>query len=261
MNRESPARALLVVASTALVCSILVTVTAVSLQPIQRAYGDLERIRFIVAVSGPPVPVASMSDLEVITAYQALEPRVVDLERDRFDMAYDPRLLASQAGEASAAVAIPAQQDLAALGQRPRHVTVYLVREAAQLRRLILPVYGAGMWSTIHGFLALEADLNTIADITFHEHGETPGIGDRIQRPDWLARWRGRRLFDEQGELRFRIVRGEVDPASPGAAFAVDGLAGATVTTDGVTNLIRYWLGPHGFGPLLRTRSEQEWGP
>jgi len=121
----------------------------------------------------------------------------------------------------------------------------------ALVLRIILPVYGQGMWSTIYGFLALENDLNSIADITFYEHGETPGIGDQILRPDWQARWRGRKLFDEQNQLRFRIVRGGINAESPNATYEVDGLAGATVTVNGVMNLVRYWFGPHGFAPFL----------
>jgi Na+-transporting NADH:ubiquinone oxidoreductase subunit C len=128
---------------------------------------------------------------------------------------------------------------------------VYLVRDGDELRRIILPVYGQGMWSTIYGFLALESDLTTIAEMTIYEQGETPGIGDAILRPDWQARWRGRKLYDEQNILRFSIARGTIRSDSTDAAYTVDGLTGATVTTDGVMNLIRFWLGPYGFAPFL----------
>jgi Na+-transporting NADH:ubiquinone oxidoreductase subunit C len=253
MDNESPLKAILVVTATALVCSVLVTVTAVTLQPIQRAYQDLERIRFIVRISGVAEGVDEMSELEVIGAFQDLDARIVDLDQGIFDTSFNPDTFDTRnlAADPRFSVAIPAEQDVARLGRRSRLVTVYLVRDDADLQRMILPVYGQGMWSTIYGFLAIESDLNTIADITFYEQGETPGIGDLILRPDWQARWRGRKLYDEQNTLRFNIARGVVRADGLEAVYTVDGLTGATVTTDGVRDLVRYWFGPHGYAMFL----------
>ncbi len=253
MDKESPLKAIIVVTATALLCSVLVTLTAVTLQPIQKAYADLERIRFIIGISGVEDSVDEMSELEIIVAYQDIDVRLVDLQRGAFDSSYDPDAfdMWKAAADPQLNVPIPADEDVARLGQRSSLVTVYLVRDGEQLQRLILPVYGQGMWSTIYGFIALENDLNTIADITFYEHGETPGIGDLILRPDWQAKWRGRKLYDEQNLLRFRIIRGEVNASSPDAAYQVDGLTGATVTANGVMNLIHYWFGSHGFARFL----------
>ena len=72
--------------------------------------------------------------------------------------------------------------------------------------RVILPIHGQGMWSTLYGYLALEADLNTIAAMSFYEQTETAGLGDQIQRSDWQAQWQGRQLFDGQGDVRFRVA-------------------------------------------------------
>lgn len=253
MDNESPVKALIVVTATALVCSILVTVTAVTLQPIQRAYADLERIGFIVGLSGLADAVQDLSELELIVTYQGIDARLVDLQSGGFDSSDDPRNfdMRQAAADAQRNVAIPSDADVARLGQRSRLMPVYLVRDGDALRRLILPIYGQGMWSTIYGFIALESDLNTIAGISFYEHGETPGIGDRILNPDWQAKWVGRRLYDEDDALRLRVVRGEVSADSPAMAFEVDGIAGATVTVNGVSNIVQYWFGPHGYAQFL----------
>ena len=73
--------------------------------------------------------------------------------------------------------------------------------------KIILPISGYGLWSTMYGFIALETDGNTVADITFYAHGETPGLGDFISKPAWRALWRGKRVFDESGKLRSRSSR------------------------------------------------------
>jgi Na+-transporting NADH:ubiquinone oxidoreductase subunit C len=253
MDNESPLKAILVVTATALVCSVLVTVTAVTLQPIQRAYQDLERIRFIVAISGVADAVDELSDLEVIGAFQDLDARIVDLDQGIFDTSFDADTFDTRnlTTDPQLSVAIPAEQDVARLGRRSSLVTVYLVRDDADLQRMILPVYGQGMWSTIYLLIAIEIDINTIAEFSFYDQVETPGIGDRILQPDWQARWRGRKLYDQQNTLRFSIARGVVSPDGLEAVYTVDGLTGATVTTDGVQNLIRYWFGPHGYAMFL----------
>lgn len=199
MDNESPLKALIVVTATALVCSVLVTVAAVTLQPIQRAYQDLERIRFIVGISGTTETVEEMSELEVIGAFQDLDARIVDLERGFFDDTYNPNTFDTSelAADPQFSVPIPADQDSANLGRRSRLVTVYLLQDGDALRRIILPIYGQGMWSTIYGYLAIGSDLNSIADMTIYEQGETPGIGDAILRPAWQAQWRGKKLYDE----------------------------------------------------------------
>jgi Na+-transporting NADH:ubiquinone oxidoreductase subunit C len=148
-------------------------------------------------------------------------------------------------------VAIPTGLDRAGLGRRNIFAPAYLVWRNNEFERIILPIRGNGMWSTLYGYIALESDLNTIAEATFYEQNETPGMGDQITRPDWLARWRGRRIYDERGEIHFAVAVGKVDPGSLSAAFEVDALTGATVTTDAVTELIHYWFGPHGYQPFL----------
>ena len=228
-----------------------------TLQPIQRAYQDLERNRFIVQMSGLMDAADELSDREIIAAFQDLDARIVDLDQGVFDETYNPDTFDTRkvSGSPEFSVTIPTDQDMAGLGRRSRLVTVYLVWDGGDLERIVFPIYGQGMWSMLHGLLALESDLNTIADVTFYEQAETAGIGDQILRPDWQARWRGRKLFDERRTLQFSIAQGTIDPDSPEAAYEVDALTGATVTANGVTNLVRYWFGPHGFAPFLENFS------
>ena len=259
MNNDSTLKALLVVGLTALACSVVVTTTAVTLQPIQRAYQDLERNRVLVGIAGLAEQVAELSDRQVVSLFQELEARVVDLDTGTFDDSTSADDLDSQAAanDPEQSVAIPADEDVAALGRRARRIVVYVVPRADGIERMILPVYGQGMWSTMYGFIALDSDLNTIAGITFYEQAETAGIGDQILRADWRARWVGRKLYDPEGTLRFRVSNQTVDPQSPEALYHVDAISGATVTTDAVSNLVAYWLGEHGFQPFIDSLRER----
>ena len=254
MRADSPAKAFIVVLLVALLASALVSTSVVLLRPIQLENRMLDLSRNVVRLSGL-VPVdADLSDEELIARYRTLDLRVVDLGTGMFDTeldpyGFDPR---KAAADRDKNVAIPESLDLARLRQRARHARIYLVWDDLTLLRIILPVYGVGMWSTIYGYVVLENDFNTIADATFYEHAETPGIGDQITRPDWLAKWRGKKIFDERGALRFAVAVGPLDAESSAALYQVDALTGATVTADAVTALVHYWFGPHGFQPMLK---------
>ena len=95
-----------------------------------------------------------------------------------------------------------------------------------ELDRIILPVRGAGMWSMIYGYIALQADLNTVAGMTFYEQNETPGLGDQITRKHWLEQWQGREVYNDQGKPVFRVSDDTVRPGSDAVRYEVDALSG-----------------------------------
>jgi Na+-transporting NADH:ubiquinone oxidoreductase subunit C len=154
--------------------------------------------------------------------------------------------------------ALPGAQDIALIKRRENLTTVYLVEQGGELETLILPVRGYGLWSTLHGFIALKGDLNTVVGFGFYQHGETPGLGGEVDNPKWKSLWNGKTLFDDNGKLAVEIIKGSVDPQSAKAEHQVDGLAGATLTTKGVNNLLHFWLGENGFGPLLANLKKGE---
>ncbi|MCA8975585.1 MAG: NADH:ubiquinone reductase (Na(+)-transporting) subunit C [Planctomycetes bacterium] len=108
------------------------------------------------------------------------------------------------------------------------------------LEALVLPISGRGLWSTLYGFLALDADKNHVRGITFYKHGETPGLGGEVENPQWQAQWKGKTVFDADGKLAsIKVKKGKVDPGIPAEkAHSVDGLSGATITSNGVTNFV-----------------------
>lgn len=109
----------------------------------------------------------------------------------------------------------------------------------------VLPIYGKGLWSTLYGFLAIDADGQTIRGITFYEHGETPGLGGEVENPGWQAKWDGKKAY-EGDDVVIEVVKGQASGDSE-----IDGLSGATITTKGVSNFVQYWLGPEGFKTFL----------
>lgn len=115
----------------------------------------------------------------------------------------------------------------------------------------VIPVNGMGLWDAIYGFLAIKTDGDTVIGISWYDQKETPGLGANISEPEWQSQFPGKHIFQESanGQTNFQtaplgiiVVKGKVKEVlgnSPKALSAVDGMAGATLTGNGVTDSYR----------------------
>jgi Na+-transporting NADH:ubiquinone oxidoreductase subunit C len=241
---------------TTLLCvvfSVLVSGVSVALKDRQEENKRLDKIKNVLSVAGLIEPGEKVSREELTDRFsENLEPRLVDLRTGEYvegvdALAYDQRK-AAQDPETSR----PAPPDPAKVRRIPDRAQVFLVKDGG----VILPIEGYGLWSTLYGFIALDADTNTIRGITYYQHGETAGLGGEVDNPRWKALWHGRKAFDEKGGVAIHVKKGEAGPPQE-EPYAVDGLSGATLTSNGVSNMLRFWLGPNGFGPYLKEYRRQ----
>ena len=246
--KNSPAKTLLVPLIVSLVCAVLVAGAAIALRP--QYLANLEQSRQTNVLAAADLRTDGQS---IEAAFQQIEARVVDLSSGEYAPEINPATLeqAQRSGASLAAVAVPPDLDVAVIKERSRYAVVYLRYEGERLDMIILPVYGYGLWSTMYGYVALEGDANTIVGLRFYQHGETPGLGAEIDNPRWQALWRGKKVYDDALDLRIEVIKGPATRSGDRAAYEVDGISGATLTGQGVTNLLRYWFGEHGFGPYL----------
>ena len=247
-NKDSIKSTITVALLLCLVCSVIVASSAVLLRPMQQANKALDLKKNVLMAAG-----IETKGQDINALFNQFTPRIVDLETGRYvtDMnaeTYDQRKASK---DPALSDALNADDDIASIGRRAHYATVYLLEKEGKLERIILPVKGYALWSTLYGFLALESDGNTVAGLGFYEHAETPGLGGEIDNPRWKALWPGKKIFDEQGNLAIKLVKGSVSSSDPQAAYKVDALSGATLTSNGVDNLVHFWLGKNGFGPYL----------
>lgn len=264
-NKDSLQNVLMVAVGVCLVASIVVSGTAVMLKPTRIANQEADRYKNILVAAGlfqeGETPVSEVDEL-----FQQFELRVVDFEQNRVltpeeastegvDVSSYNQRQASKDPDMSKD--IPGTEDIASIGRRARYSIIYLLRdESGGIDKVVLPVHGYGLWSTMYGYLALEGDMNTVAGITFYDQKETAGLGGEVDNPDWKAIWPGKKIY-ENGNVALEVVKGSVDPSSRGAEHKIDGLSGATLTSRGVHNLVHYWLGEEGFKPVLKQLETQ----
>jgi len=256
MSHESVKKTIGVALGVCLVCSVLVSTAAVLLKDIQKENRKQEKLKNIL-IAGDLY--TEGSNIQAIFS-DRIRPEIIVLKagetisRDDYDdvlnienfdiktISRDPRMSRP----------IPGDQDKAQIRRVPDYMIVYKVKEKDRMTKLILPVYGNGLWDRMYGFIALDRDLRTIKGFTFYEHSETPGLGGEVDNPRWKKLWVGKQAYDIEGRVKISVIKGAVDPAGPEATYQVDGLSGSTLTTRGVHNLVRFWLGDQGYGPYIQ---------
>lgn len=248
-NNESIGKTFGVVIGLCLVCAVVVAAAAVGLRPTQNENKLLDSQKNVLASVG------LLKEGSVKELYSKhIRERLVNLETGEFAdqdaSKYDYRKMMKDLNGSNA---LEGSDDLAKIKRVAKLAPVYIAYnegvDSGKVSAVVLPVHGYGLWSTMHGFLALDTDGNTIKALNYYEHGETPGLGGEIQNPKWVAQFVGKKLFDEQGKPAIKVLK--PGNAVPTSAHDVDGLSGATLTSNGVQYTFDFWAGAKGFAPFL----------
>ena len=226
--------------------SSVLAVLATELKPTQLAAAEFDRQKNVMMAaglieSGDPRP---REELEAL--YQKQVKRIVIDTRDGTVAA--GKTVADLVGLNAAARKADSKHKVAF-----RMIETALTADGI-LDAIILPVSGKGLWSTLYGYLALDADKNHVKGIQFYKHGETPGLGGEIENPKWTAMWKGKEILNDQGELvSITVKKGKVNQSVESEKrHAVDGLAGATITSKGVGKFVLRDL--RAFGTYLQKK-------
>lgn len=250
MADEHPAKPFYSVLVLAFVCSALVAGAAVGLRPMQEANKQLDQKKHILYAAGLYEENADIAQL-----FSQVKIKVVDLETGEF---VGPETVSPQGYKQSKAAftnelgkALDSGDDIAKLSRVEKYSLVYLIGETNNIKEVILPIRGKGLWSTMYAYVALESDLSTIKGVSFYEHGETPGLGGEIENVRWQSGWQGKKIYAKDGQVELNFAKGKSTLRDDAALYEIDGLSGATLTTKGVDNLMKFWFGPHGFQTFL----------
>ena len=226
-------------AAVCIVCSFLVSTSAVTLKDRQDANALLEKQKNVLMAAGLMKVGETLNRDQIKQRFSEIEVVVLDLKTGTtYSKAKTPDQFDSMLQTANN----PKQN---------QYQAIYQVLQEGKIELIVLPIVGKGLWSTMYGFLALEGDLNTIRGITYYQHGETPGLGGEVDNPRWKAKWVRRKVYDEQWNPAIRVIKGSAGSVEE-APYEVDGLSGATLTSRGVSAMLKHWLGDEGYGPFLK---------
>jgi Na+-transporting NADH:ubiquinone oxidoreductase subunit C len=211
----------------------------------------LDKMKNVLAVAGLIQSGETPSREELSRRFETkLEPHLIEIETGSYVDVDDPMAYDQRKASTDPARSTVAPENLAKVRRIPNHAQIFLLREDGEINGIILPIEGYGLWSTLYGFVALEPDAQTIRGITYYQHGETAGLGGEVDNPRWKALWPGRLVYDDSGEVAIRVNKGRAG-AVEDDPYRVDGLSGATLTSNGVTNMLHFWLGENGFASYL----------
>lgn len=105
--------------------------------------------------------------------------------------------------------------------------------------KYVFPVTGQGLWDAIWGYVALEPDLNTIAGVVLDHKGETPGLGAEIATAKHQALYKGKQIFENGEFVSVTLVKGGAKKDGANYVHEVDAITGGTKTSDGVSAMLR----------------------
>jgi len=221
MNRDSNAYTFLFATLMVLVVASSLAFTASSLKDLQNANVRKEKMQNILATIGIQTDREKAESLykKYITAKLSLtQAGTVDQEVDAFEIKLNNELKK------------PASEQRFPLYEANVEGEIFY----------IVPLRGAGLWNAIWGYIALEEDKNTIKGAVFDHTGETAGLGAEITQQWFQDRFLGEKVFDADGNLvGINVSKTNNDPKDLDKDdHEVDAISGATITGDGVTDMI-----------------------
>ena len=235
MNKQSNSYTILYIIVLVLVVGSALALTAMALKPRQQETADADKKRQILAsvhVVAEASEIASTFDKYVTDQF------IVNEKGERIgDNAFAVNV-ANQSKESAA----------------ERQLPVYVCTMPGDgATKYILPVYGAGLWGPIWGYVALDADGSTVFGAYFAHQGETPGLGAEIEKPAFSDQFEGKQMFKDGRFLPVTVVKAGQKPL--GDEDYVDAVSGGTITSKGVAAMLSDCLSPYkNFLETLRNK-------
>lgn len=223
MNKQSNVYTVFYIIIMVVVVGVALAYTSMSLKDRQNDNVAADKMRQIIS----SLRIAPEEDVKAQFAAVITDQYLVDAQGQRID------------GDAFAVNVANEVKKPAAERQLP----VYEAHVADGSLKYIIPVYGAGLWGPIWGYVALDDDASTIYGAFFNHEGETPGLGAEITKEAFSSQFQGKEMF-KNGELLPVAVVKAGQTTTNGADY-VDGISGGTITSKGVSAMLEDCFAPY----------------
>jgi len=205
---------------------------SVVLKPAQERQIELDTKKKIL---GAVMDISSIKDpKELLALYdKKVKSEVVDINGEP--------VTTDEKGAAVIAEKVNIQKNYRFAADKRQYPVYKFIGESGEVEAYIFPMFGAGLWDWISGYIALEDDLNTIKGVAFDHKSETPGLGARITSSEIQQRFVGKKIFEGGDLVSVAMVKGEGNQGL--TEHQVDGMSGATLTGKGVNAMLKAYLG------------------
>lgn len=229
MQKSSNAYLLVFVTVLTVVCALLLAGVSMALKVPTQKNEALEQKRKILGA------VLDINGMQNSTVEKLYDTRIVSVVVDRDG---------NELKEDAAKINVEQQYKTGSPSKLPIYKFVSDV-DSTKFESYVLPVYGNGLWDNIWGFVSLGGDFNTIKGAVFDHKAETPGLGARIAEADIQNRFVGKKLFKEDGTFKgVKMQKGEKgSDAYTSEDHQVDGMSGATMTANGLNEMLVAYFG------------------
>lgn len=226
MHKDSNKATFLFASTMVIVIAILLSVAAIILGPYQARNTKIEKMENILSSIGIK---STSEDTEKMFSQYITEQVVLNSKGEPVN-----------GGTAAFDIDLKKELDKVKTGNQDKELFPLFVCQKEKKSFYIIPVRGKGLWGPIWGFIALEEDMNTVYGVSFGHKSETPGLGAEIEAEKFQEKFIGKKIFDEKGNF----VSVKVTKGSSGSTniHGVDGVSGATVTSDGVSEMFQRTL-------------------
>lgn len=233
MNKQSNTYTIFYIIAVVVIVGAALAITATSLRPMQQANADADKMKQIlysVHVS------TDNSDVAATFAQHITEQLLVNADGDI--------VTTVTSGSDDTTVFDTDVNEQSRLADNERKLPVFVCRTDDGTDKLILPVYGAGLWGPIWGYVAVDSDGSTIYGAYFSHASETPGLGAEIEKPAFQDEFIGKQLIVNDKFMPIAVVKAGQRPALPDQDY-VDGISGGTITSKGVGAMLDNCLSPY----------------
>ena len=209
--------------SIAIVCSLLLSLASEGLKDLRNKNIEIDKKKNILTAIGIDVDKFTILDVDKSFIENDIDTLIISLDGNVADIKLNDinELENKQNGKVS---------------YYYNSKEVLPLYKAKAKNVIIIPISGKGLWSSLFGYFAIDADnFSTVQGITFYAHGETPGLGAEISKEWFQSNFIGKEIYDEGELLSIRVTK----PGLANGLYEVDGISGATITSNGVTALLK----------------------
>ena len=208
----------------------LLSFTRMQLGPIQKVQVEIDTKKKIL---GAVMDISSLTPDEILSLYsEKMTSMVLDISGNEISSNGEDRVIAEE---------VNIQKNYK-VDKNERQYPVFMFSEdGSSVDYYIFPMFGNGLWDWISGFVALDNNLNKVVGVAFDHKAETPGLGARISSDEIQGRYKGKEIFDIEGNLiSVKMLKKENNPAL--SIHEVDGMSGATITANGLNDMMKNYL-------------------